>query len=63
MISQNNVSVWHEDFGAHAIVVDKIKNGRVYVRDPLPQFQGSSYSIFLEDFEEVFYKKFVTIQK
>ncbi|WP_128150387.1 cysteine peptidase family C39 domain-containing protein [Apibacter raozihei] len=52
------VSVWHEDFGAHAIVVDKIKNGRVYVRDPLPQFQGSSYSISLKDFEEVFYKKF-----
>ncbi|MGM5630267.1 cysteine peptidase family C39 domain-containing protein [Apibacter raozihei] len=57
------VSVWHEDFGAHAIVVDKIKNGRVYVRDPLPLFQGSSYSISFEDFKKVFYEKFVTIQK
>jgi hypothetical protein len=57
------VSVVTEDFGAHAVIVDKIENGRVFVRDPLPLYQGSSYSTTVEDFAEVFNRKFVTIKK
>lgn len=57
------VSVRTEEFGSHAIVVDKIEKGRVFVRDPLPLNQGSSYSITIEDFEKVFNKKFVTLKK
>ena len=56
------VSVWTKEFGAHAIVVDKIENGRVFVRDPLPLNQGSSYSVDLVDFMEVFNKKFVSFK-
>ncbi|CAD7802300.1 hypothetical protein CHRY9390_00908 [Chryseobacterium aquaeductus] len=56
------VSVQHKDFGAHAMVVDKIENGRVFLRDPLPMYQGSSYSVALEDFKKVFRGRFVTIK-
>lgn len=35
------------------MVVDKIENGRVFLRDPLPIFQGSSYNVTLEDFKKV----------
>jgi hypothetical protein len=55
------VSVATDEFGAHAVVVDKIENGRVFLRDPLPLYQGSSYSVSLEDFKKVFNKKFVTL--
>jgi len=57
------VSVRTEEFGAHALVVDKIENGRVFVRDPLPIFSGSSYSVDIDDFRRIFNKKFVTIKK
>ncbi len=56
------VSIATDEFGAHAVVVDKIENGRVFVRDPLPLYQGSSYSVALEDFKTVFNYKFVTIK-
>lgn len=56
------VSVRTIDLGAHAVVVDKIENGRVFVRDPLPLNAGSYYSIDVKDFETVFNNKFVTIK-
>jgi hypothetical protein len=55
------VCVATDDFGAHAIVIDKIENGRVFVRDPLPLYQGYSYSVSLKDFKRVYNKKFVII--
>ena len=57
------VSVYDETFKGHAIVVDKIENGRVFVRDPLPINVGSSYSVAIEDFEQVFNRKFVILKK
>lgn len=33
------------DGGAHAVVIDYIKNGRAYIIDPLPQGIGSAYSV------------------
>ncbi|MDR6968500.1 hypothetical protein J2X31_002523 [Flavobacterium arsenatis] len=56
------VSVKTKDFGAHAIVVNKIENGRVFVRDPLPLNIGSSYSVSIDDFISVFNDKFVTLK-
>ncbi|OYQ49653.1 hypothetical protein CHU92_00305, partial [Flavobacterium cyanobacteriorum] len=56
------VSIFFKDFGAHAVVVDKIENGRVFLRDPLPIYKGSSYSVSLKDFKRVFNKKFITIK-
>ncbi len=56
------VSVYTRDLGHHAIVVDKIENGKVFVRDPLPINAGSSYSIELEDFERLFEERVVIIK-
>ena len=47
---------------AHAVVIDKIENGRVFVRDPSPLYQGSYYSVTIEDFKSVFNKKFITLK-
>jgi hypothetical protein len=47
------VSVRTEEFGAHALIVDKIENGRVFLRDPLPMFNGSAYSVTIADFTRV----------
>jgi|GEM_PF-1956536 len=55
------VSVRGEDIGAHAVVVDKIEDNRIFLRDPLPLNQGSSYSITIDEFEKVFNKKFLII--
>lgn len=55
------VSVHHRDFGSHAIVVDKIKAERIFIRDPLPLGTGSCYSMSLKDFKRIFNKKFVII--
>ncbi len=57
------VSVGNSELGYHAIVVDKIEEGRVYVRDPLPLNNGSSYSVPIEDFEILFNKKAVFLKK
>jgi len=40
--------------GLHAIVIDKIENGRVFIRDPLPVGIGSGQSISLDDFSPSF---------
>ncbi|GGB85104.1 hypothetical protein GCM10007424_26440 [Flavobacterium suaedae] len=57
------VGIRAPDIGAHAVVVDKIENGRVFLRDPLPLNEGSYYSISWADFEEVFNDKFVVLKK
>jgi ABC-type bacteriocin/lantibiotic exporter with double-glycine peptidase domain len=38
--------------GRHAVVVDKVENGNVFVRDPLPVGEGSSYSVPVNDFAQ-----------
>jgi hypothetical protein len=36
--------------GAHALVVDAIKDGKVFLRDSLPVGVGASYAVSIEDF-------------
>ncbi|AZA52767.1 cysteine peptidase family C39 domain-containing protein [Chryseobacterium sp. G0201] len=57
------VSLWTNEFKGHAIVLEKVENGKVFLRDPLPMNQGSSYSMKIEDFEKIFNKKAVIIKK
>lgn len=57
------VSVWTDQFKGHAVVLEKIENGLVFLRDPLPINHGASYSITVESFEEIFNKKAVIIKK
>lgn len=38
----------------HQLVIDKIENGQVFIRDPWPLGIGSSYSISVEDFNKNF---------
>lgn len=38
----------------HQLVIDKIENGQVFIRDPWPPGMGSSYSISVEDFNKNF---------
>jgi hypothetical protein len=56
------VSVKKIGLGAHAILVDKIVDGRVYIRDPYPAFYGSSYSIPIAEFDKIFNKKYVLLK-
>ncbi|WP_164875313.1 cysteine peptidase family C39 domain-containing protein [Apibacter raozihei] len=37
--------------GAHSVIIDRIENGQVTVRDPLPIGEGSSYTIPTSEFE------------
>jgi hypothetical protein len=53
------VSISTEEFGSHAVLIDKIENSKVIIRDPLPKDVGSSYSVSLEDFDRIFKKKAV----
>ena len=46
----------------HAVLLEKIENGNVFLRDPLPLNQGSSYSISIEDFNKIFNDKAVIIK-
>jgi ABC-type bacteriocin/lantibiotic exporter with double-glycine peptidase domain len=57
------VSVGTKKFGNHAMVLDKIENGKVFLRDPLPINKGASYKITLQDFKEIFNQKVVIIKK
>ncbi|WP_379966983.1 cysteine peptidase family C39 domain-containing protein [Epilithonimonas sp. UC225_85] len=58
------VSVYKDGFGsAHAKVLEKVENGKVFLRDPLPINQGASYVMKMEDFENIFNKKAVIIKK
>jgi hypothetical protein len=40
--------------GAHALVVDSIKDGKVFVRDPYPPGAGASYAVAVADFLKAF---------
>ncbi len=40
--------------GAHALVVDSIKDGKVFIRDPFPPGAGASYAVDVEAFKAAF---------
>lgn len=40
--------------GAHAVVVDAIRDGKVSIRDPYPPGVGSSYAVSIADFQAAF---------
>jgi transcriptional regulator len=57
------VSVGTKKLGAHAMVLEKIENGKVFLRDPLPINKGASYIVSLEEFGSIFKRKAVIIKK
>lgn len=57
------ISLYKSEFGYHAVVLEKVENGQVLLRDPLPMNQGTSYSMKIEDFKSIFNKKAVIIKK
>ncbi len=57
------VSIGTAEFKGHAVVLEKVEDGKVFLRDPLPMNQGASYSMKLEDFKSIFNKKAVIIKK
>ncbi len=57
------VSVGTNEFKGHAMVLEKVENGKVFLRDPLPIHQGASYTMSLKDFEKIFNDKAVIIKK
>jgi ABC-type bacteriocin/lantibiotic exporter with double-glycine peptidase domain len=57
------VSIGTDQFGNHAVVLEKVENGKVFLRDPLPRNRGTSYTISIEDFEIVFKERAVIIKK
>lgn len=57
------VSIGTAEFKGHAVVLEKVEGGKVFLRDPLPMNQGASYSMKIEDFEKIFNKKAVIIKK
>jgi len=57
------ISLRTDEFKGHAVVLEKVENGKVFLRDPLPMNQGASYSMKIEDFEKIFNDKAVIIKK
>lgn len=57
------VSLWTDEFKGHAVVLEKVEGGQVFLRDPLPINHGASYSMKIEEFEKIFNKKAVIIKK
>lgn len=57
------VSVWTEELGGHAMVLEKTENGKVFLRDPMPKNSGASYSMKMEDFKGIYNDKVVIIKK
>ncbi|MDQ1835535.1 hemagglutinin repeat-containing protein, partial [Massilia scottii] len=57
------IAVWQGGDYGHAVVVDRIKNGRVYIRDPGPEAKGSSYWITVKDLKDTFSGRAVVVQK
>lgn len=55
------VSMEIDEATNHALIIDKISNGRVYLRDPLPLAWGSSYHVSYSEFKKYFNKKFLII--
>jgi len=40
--------------GLHALVVDAVQDGRVFIRDPLPVREGQAYSVSVGDYASAF---------
>jgi filamentous hemagglutinin len=57
------LNVRTETGGYHAIVVDAVKNGQVYIRDPWPAGTGSSYSVPVGALQSVMTGKGVVVQR
>ncbi|WP_454047883.1 cysteine peptidase family C39 domain-containing protein [Chryseobacterium sp. Marseille-Q8038] len=57
------ISIGTEEFKGHAIVLEKVEGGQVFLRDPLPMNQGASYSMKIDDLKNIFNKKAVIIKK
>jgi hypothetical protein len=57
------VSVFDEGIGSHAMVLEKIEDGKVFLKDPLPIKKGASYSVSIDDFEKIFKENAVIIKK
>jgi RHS repeat-associated protein len=57
------VGVQVSGLGRHAMVVDRIAEGRVFLRDPLPLAQGSSFSMPLRDFLDIWSGRLVTFAR
>lgn len=57
------ISIGSDNFGSHAVVLEKVENGKVFLRDPLPMNKGTSYAMKIEDFEKIFKRKAVIIKK
>ncbi|MFT3979061.1 MAG: cysteine peptidase family C39 domain-containing protein [Ferruginibacter sp.] len=58
------VSLFFDEFkSAHAVIADGMREGKIIIRDPLPQNIGSSYLIEVEKFKKVFNKKVVYFKK
>ena len=54
------VSVTIPGIGRHAMVVDRIANGMVFLRDPLPVAQGSSFAVPIGEFLRMWTGRLVT---
>lgn len=48
--------------GRHAVVLDRISEGRAFIRDPLPVNVGSSFSVSVQDFQFIFRGRAVTFK-
>jgi hypothetical protein len=57
------VSVRANNLGPHALVIDKIEDGLVFIRDPWPPGFGTSYSVNLDDFGTAFNGKFIIFKE
>ncbi|WP_294211384.1 hypothetical protein [uncultured Chryseobacterium sp.] len=57
------VSIGTEHFKGHAVVLEKVENGEVFLRDPLPMNHGASYKMNIEDFKRIFKERAVIIKK
>ncbi|MFV0549940.1 MAG: hypothetical protein ACK5M5_14670 [Limnobaculum xujianqingii] len=47
------VSIKNENGAIHAIVIDSVKDGKVFIRDPWPMGTGSSYSVPVNKLEQL----------
>lgn len=45
------------------MILQKIEDGKAFLRDPLPINKGASYKVSLEDFKKIFKRKAVIIKK
>ncbi len=57
------VSIQIKGHTPHAMLIEKIENTIVYLRDPMPGPWGSSYSIALDDFAEFYRDRCIIFKK